>query len=301
MNPFSALYAVIIVFAASCPTLACDLDGFDSGAPPAESDETNRTEKSHFAWGSDADPWGSNQNNSRSWHYIRNLHESKLSLNWKKPGLLIPFDNPLAKEDCRSTFDYGHSGSFEIEYNAPIKTSNDGSKEAIAFVRIEGTEQEIDDSVPNIAGTQIRADYRTEDGERATAITWLVAYFFPYENVLQIEVFSGNGGETMAFRPDSLGLSIDQFGEQLSKRGGKIIEIASLETLVAMNTLSAEAFEGIANNNFIRISTKNELNLSFTGISDVPAGQTSVLLFSPQGSLLAAKRLSTSTLGDRRD
>lgn len=301
MNPFSALYAVIIVLAASCPTLACDLGGFDSGVPPAESDETNRTEKSHFAWGSDVDPWGSNQSNSRSWHYIRNLHESKLSLNWEKPGLLIPFDNPLVKEDCRSTLDYGNSGSFKIEYDAPIDTSNDGLKEAIAFVRTESIEQEIGDSVPNIAGTQIRADYRTEDGKRATAITWLVAYFFPYENVLEIEIFSGDGGESMAFRPDSLGLSINQFREQLSKRGGEIIEIASLKKLVAMNTLSAEAFEGIADNNFIRISTKTELNLSFNDISDVPAGQTSILLFSPQGSLLAAKRLSTSTLGDRRN
>lgn len=301
MNPFSALYAVIIVLAASCPTLACDLGGFDSGVPPAESDETNRTEKSHFAWGSDVDPWGINQSNSRSWHYIRNLHESKLSLNWEKPGLLIPFDNPLVKEDCRSTLDYGNSGSFKIEYDAPIDTSNDGLKEAIAFVRTESIEQEIGDSVPNIAGTQIRADYRTEDGKRATAITWLVAYFFPYESVLEIEIFSGDGGESMAFRPDSLGLSINQFREQLSKRGGEIIEIASLKKLVAMNTLSAEAFEGIADNNFIRISTKTELNLSFNDISDVPAGQTSILLFSPQGSLLAAKRLSTSTLGDRRN
>lgn len=285
-------YGITVFLIASSAT-ACDLSGFDQGSPNSEGDNTRPTSKANFEWGSDADPWGNNYVGARSWHYVRNTHENRLSLNWDKVGLLIPFDEPLVTDDCRSVIDYGNENAFIIDSDAPIQTSNDGEKAAVAFVR---SEQAADEGVPRIMGAQIRAEYRTDDGEKNSAVGRLVAYFFPDDQAMTVEIYSGEGEESIAFRPGSFGLDIEIVAGQLEERGIGIMESVSLNDFSLSNELSAQAFEGVASEEYIQIATKEPVSLTFTEVFEIPSERTSLLLFSPEGSLLAAKRLSTTPL-----
>src|ERR1700731_4724088 len=104
----SALIAVSTLFSVAysmTSALACDLAEFDKGGPPPHvNDTTPATSNSMFEWGSDVDPWNGQ---ARGWHYIKNLHDKKLSLDWKKPVLLIPFDKPLEPQGIFCKYDYG--------------------------------------------------------------------------------------------------------------------------------------------------------------------------------------------------
>lgn len=290
---FFPLFSIVLL--SSLPAFGCKLEGFDDAPPSAEGDTTSPTDKTHFEWGSDVEPWGNDYVGERSWHYIRNVHNKNLSLNWKKPGLLIPFDSPLSFGDCRSVLEYGNEGAFEVDNNAPIATSNDGEKNAVAYVVADKLASK---ESPKITGAEIRADYRAEDGEREIATTFLAAYYFPADQFMQINVFTGGAGESMAFRPESLGLDVENVKAQLSESSVEILESSSLGRMVDFDKLSEQAFNEIEQDNFIRISTKEPLTLNFSEVSEIPSEQMSVLLFSPQGSLLLSKRLVISMLSE---
>src|SRR5258706_16309019 len=74
----------------------CSLADFDKGPPPKVKDTTPPTNQSRFEWGSDVDSWGAE---ARAWHYVTNLHDKKLSLDWPKAAFVIPFDAPLESKD----------------------------------------------------------------------------------------------------------------------------------------------------------------------------------------------------------
>lgn len=294
MNTAIRFLTMIFFIHASLPALACDLNGFDSGAPAAEGGQTSSTAKTHFTWGSDVDPWGNSYAGTKAQHYIENLHDKNLSLHWPKAGILIPFDSPLTSGKCSNTTDFGNEDAFIIDFDAPINTSNDGSKGAVAYVRAQ---QSASAQGPKISGTQIRASY-TSDGEPRNAITWLVAFFFPEDQVLQLDLYSGENGSSMAFRPESFGLGVEQVAGQLSEFGIESVPSMSIEDLVKLDVLSSQAFEGIESDNFIQATVQEQVSLKFSGVTEIPAEETSILLFSPQGALLAAKRLATWPLID---
>ena len=77
-----------------------------------------------------------------------------------------------------------------------------------------------------------------------------------------------------------------------------ILERKPLGDFTALNELSAPILAEMPGDGFIRVATEKPLNLKFT-VSEVPAGQTSLLLFSPEGTMLAAKRLTTTPLSAR--
>jgi|GEM_PF-1230766 len=296
VNATFRLFPMTLFALTSFPALACDLNGFDSGPPPAEVNQTSPTDKTHFTWGSDVDPWGNSYTGTKAQHFIENLHDKNLSLHWPKAGLLIPFDNPLVSSKCSDTIDFGNEGAFVIDFDSPINTSNDGTKGAVAYVRVQ---QDASAAGPKISGTQIRATF-TSDGEPRSAITWLVAFFFPDDQVLQLDLYSGESGTSMAFRPESFGLGVEQVAGQLSEFGIEGIQTTSIESLVKFDDLTSQAFEGIEGNDFIQATVQEQVSLKFDGVTEIPTGETSVLLFSPEGTLLAAKRLATWPLIDSR-
>lgn len=293
-----SLLPFAIVMLISPPVFGCDLEGFDEAPPSTETGTNGPTDKTHFEWGSDVDPYGNEPIRERSWHYVRNLHDQNLSLYWKKTGLLIPFDMPLSTGDCRSVRERNEKGAFEIDFDAPILTSNDGESNAVAYVVADGFASK---ESPKITGAEIRADYRTGDGERETAFTWLIVYYFPDDQFMELKVYTGEAGESMAFRPKSLGLTINKVNDQLSESGVEILESSSLDKMIKLDRLSEQAFKEIENDNFIRISTKEPLSLKFTEVSEIASEKTSILLFSPKGSLLLAKRLAFSMLSQSDD
>lgn len=294
MNSAIRFLPMIFLALTSLPALACDLNGFDSGAPAAESGQTSSTAKTHFTWGSDIDPWGNSYAGTKAQHFIENLHEKNLSFHWPKAGILVPFDDPLTIGKCSDATDFGNEDSFVIDFDAPINTSNDGSKGAVAYVRVQ---QPASEEGPKISGTQIRASY-TSDGEPRRAITWLVAFFFPEDQVLQLDLYSGESGSSMAFRPESFGLGVEQVAGQLSEFGIENVQSKSIDELVKLDDLASQAFEGIERNNFIQVTVQEQVSLKFSGVTEIPAEETSILLLSPEGTLLAAKRLAIWPLID---
>ncbi|WP_417813354.1 hypothetical protein [Thalassospira alkalitolerans] len=294
VNAAFRLFPMTLLALTGFPALACNLNSFDSVSPSAEINQTSPTDKTHFTWGSDVDPSRNSYNGTKAQHFIENLHNRNLSLHWPKAGLLIPFDNPLVSSKCIDTTDFGNEGAFVIDFDAPINTSNDGTKGAVAYVRVQ---QDASVAGPKISGTQIRATF-TSDGESRSAITWLVAFFFPEDQVLQLDLYSGESGTSMAFRPESFGIGIEQVAGQLSEFGIENIQTTSIQELVKLNDLASQAFQGVENNNFIQATVQEQVSLNFSGVTEIPTGETSVLLFSPQGNLIAAKRLATWPLID---
>lgn len=197
---------------------------------------------------------------------------------------------------CSDTIDFGNESAFAIDFDAPISTSNDGAEGAVAYVRVQ---QDASAAGPKISGTQIRATF-TSDGEPRTSITWLVAFFFPEDQVLQLDLYSGESGTSMAFRPETFGLGVEQVASQLSEFGIEGIQTTSIESLVKFDGLTSQAFEGIEGDNFIQATVQEQVCLKFGGVTKIPTGETSVLLFSPQDTLFAAKRLATWPLIESR-
>ncbi len=267
---------------------ACDLDGFDQAKPPSERAQTPETKKTHFEWGSDTDPWSDSVDGEQSWHYVKNTHKDGLSLNWAKVGLVIPFDAPIYTDDCRSVIEYGNEKAFRIDFDAPITTSNDGEKAAVAFVRTQSSSAE---TTPRITGSQIRADYRLE-GETSTATVRLIANFYPDDRVMKVNIYSGEGGESLAFQPRALGLDIENVAAQLAELGIGIIKIGFLSDFYPNDEDFVQSSEVLGAGRYIQISTRSSVILSSAKLSPVSGDQTKLLAFSPQGSLLAIKTIS---------
>jgi hypothetical protein len=159
-NYFKPLAAIIWL---SCSALQanaeqCSLADFDRGPPPSVKDTTPTTTESQFEWGSDVD-----RADARAWHYIKNLHAKKLSLDWQKPRLVIPFYNPLVSGDTICKFDYGSLDSFKLDHDAPIRVSNDGTKSAEAYIQITPSQQS------SMTGGELR---RSLSSRRNSSLFW---------------------------------------------------------------------------------------------------------------------------------
>ena len=280
---------VLVSFAAS-PAVPCELDGYDKAIPESIGDTTPKTERTRFAWSTDVDPW---QGNARSWHYIRNLHERNLSAKWEKVGLTIRFDNPRTTGKVACAIGYGNEQDFRLDKSAPIITTNDGTKPAVAYVVDPSNISRTD---PVVAGAEIITNYETDESNTSAASAKLVLYFYPSTNHLEVHVSTGNNGETMAFRPQSIGVEVDLFASELTIGDDENVERTSLETLVGGDEFTLGALSDISSDNFIRFSLfpLRVLRFTITDASRDKIEDTALVLVSPQGRLIAAKKVFSS-------
>jgi hypothetical protein len=287
---FAVPFVVVISSVLTAVAQTCPLDGFDQGPPAGARDETPPSETTHFQWGSDLDP---GDPRARSWHYIHNLHEQKLSAHWKKPGLLIPFNKPLSQGYTTCSYDYGSETSFQLDEDAPITTNGDGDKAAVAYVR---SRTAAEDAIPAVTGTEIRSDYTSELGERITGIAAIILSYFSADRFLQIQIFSGPQGEKMAFSPSEIGVEIEDVIAQLQEIGVESVEIPALNEIVEFDELTFNALGANEAGRFVRFGARETMVLKFDDIDDLPTEESHLLLFAPDGSLIAAKTFSMAVL-----
>lgn len=283
---------IVLTLLVTSPAMPCSIGGYDKNNPTSRSDTTNQTDRTQFKWSTDVDPW---QSDARSWHYIHNLHEWNLSVRWDKTGLVIPLNNPLATGNISCARDYGNEDDFILDTDAPITTSNDGDKSAVAYVT---NFRHTSDTGPAIAGAELISNYETDGSGGSTASAILVLYFHASTNLLEVHVSTGNGGETMAFRPRSIGVEVSRFAAALPTNGARIVETASLEALLQEDGFTLDALNDISGDDFLRFSVYPLATLRFTLSESLieTIEDTAFLLLTPRGDVIAAKRLFASLL-----
>jgi hypothetical protein len=294
----SAVFAAVLSVACSATSAfaqQCSLADFDKEKPPASvRDVTPPTNDSKFEWGSDVDPWNGN-GQGRGWHYIKNLHDKKLSLDWKKPALLIPFDKPLESQGIFCKYDYGSLDTYKLDSNAPISVSNDGSKSAQAYVQVVDKK---DVTKPSSTGAELRRSYQTATGEIAAAFARIFLRYIPAEKLLQVDLSSGPGETRIGFSAEMLGVSQDDFLSKL-----KTSELNFKGPVALGEFFRKEEIGSIGANPAQRMAlvrADGERSLKFENISAPPSGTAPMVLFAPDGSPLALTTVKLDLLGGAR-
>ena len=126
-------------------------------------------------------------------------------------------------------FDYGNKDTFQRDHHAPIKTSNDGDKNALGYV---SNTDAISSRQPIISGIEVLSDFRITTNDTGIARALSLLYYFPSDQYLEIRIDTGRMGETIAFSPESIGVDMQMFCEQGSYSSAKIIENYPLENLL---------------------------------------------------------------------
>ena len=118
-------------------------------------------------------------------------------------------------------FDYGNKDTFQRDHHAPIKTSNDGDKNALGYV---SNTDAISSRQPIISGIEILSDFRITTNDTGIARALSLLYYFPNDQYLEIRIDTGKMGETIAFSPESIGADMQMFSEQGSNSSAEILE-----------------------------------------------------------------------------
>lgn len=299
-NASIALTIVLSVAFSLTSAFACDLAGFDRAPPPHVSDTTPATSNSEFEWGSDVDPWNGN-GQARGWHYIKNLHDKKLSLVWQKTALVILFAEPLEKGDTVCQKDYGSLESYKLDNNAPINLSNDGMKGAQAYVQIAvkpPAEKADAAEEPATTGAELRRTYKTRTGQLVEAFARIMLRYYRGAKLLQLDVISGPGETRVGFGPEMLGVSQDEFPSKL--KTGELnfkwpVALGAFVKEDEVSSIGVNSAQTIA-----LVLADKERSLRFENVSAPPSGVAAMLLIAPDGSPLALTTVKLDLLGGAR-
>jgi hypothetical protein len=262
------------------------------GPPPPVKDVTPPTNDSKFEWGSDVDPWNGQ---ARGWHYIKNLHDKKLSLDWKKPALLIPFDKPLEPGGVFCKNDYGSLESYQLDHNAPISVSNDGTKAAESYVQVPGKRDTV--GGPTTTGAELRRTYRTGAGEFADAFARIVLRYYPEKKSLQVDLATGPGDTRVGFGPEMLGATSESFIQTLKMRDLDFRGPTPLGELLKQEDFRAIGVDPRYRIALVRVS--GERSLVFENMP-APSGITPMVLLAPDGAPLGLTTVKLDLLGGAR-
>jgi hypothetical protein len=271
----------------------CNLTDFGRGGPPSPvKDVTPATNDSRFEWGSDVDPWNGQ---ARGWHYIRNLHDKKLSLDWKKPALLIPFDKPLEPGGVFCKNDYGNPESYQLDHNAPISVSNDGSKAAEAYVQVPGKRETA--GGPTTTGAELRRTYQPSAGEVADAFARIILRYYPEKKSLEVNLLTGPADTRVGFGPEMIGATSDSFIQTLKTRDLDFRGPVSVGELLKREDFNAIGVDPRYRVALVRVNGGR--SLMFEGTS-APSGTTPMVLVAPDGSPLGLTIVKLDLLGGVR-
>jgi len=288
----NAIFAAVLSVACSATSAfaqQCSLAEFDKGGPPhSVRDVTPPTNDSKFEWGSDVDPWNGQ---ARGWHYIKNLHDKKLSLDWKKPVLLIPFDKPLEPQGIFCKYDYGSLDSYKLDSNAPIRVSNDGMKSEQAYVQVADKK---DVTKPSVTGAELRRTYQTATGEVSAAFARILLRYFPADKLLQVDFSSGPGETRIGFGAEMLGISQDDFLSKLKTSELNFqgpVPLGELFKRDDVGSMGANPAQRMA-----LVRADGERSLRFENIP-APSGVAPMILVAPDGAPLGLTTVKLDLLG----
>lgn len=277
-------FSVVSAFAEQC-----SLADFDKGPPRSVKDATPATSESRFEWGSDVDSW---RTEARAWHYITNLHNKKLSLDWAKPTFVIPFFSPLESGDTLCQYDYASSlENFKLDPSAPINVSNDGMKSAQAYVKVAEKQEPAKSSV---TGGELRRTYKSVTGEISAAFARILFRYNAADKLLQVELTSGPGDMQIGLGPQTLGISEETFYSKLKSSDLKFKGPIPLEKIVLKQETAAIGANPAQD--VILIFANGEHSLRFENISVAPSGVTPMLLVAPNGQPLGLTSIKLDLL-----
>jgi hypothetical protein len=292
-NASFVLVAIVVVCSAgSAIGQQCSLEDFDKGPPVSVRDVTPPTPDSKLEWGADVDPWNGN---ARAWHYIKNLHDKKLSLDWKKPRLLIPFDKPLEPKGISCKKDYGSLASYKLDSDAPISVSNDGNKSAQAYVQV--AEKPDTANAPSVTGAELTRTYQTAAGEVAAAFARILLRYYPADKLLQVDLSSGPGETRIGLGPETLGVSEEAFFYQLKIRELNFKGPVPLQKLIRLDEVGSIGAKPVQNVFLVRAD--RERSLRFENVSIAPSQAAPMLLIAPDGSPLAVTTIKLDQLSTK--
>ena len=147
---------------------------------------------------------------------------------------------------------------------------------------------------------QITAHFHSHQhtSSRNTASAILVLHLDVSNRTLEAHVSTGSSGETMAFRPKSIGVNTNSFQSALPGSSANVVRTASLHVLLGEDAFTLEGLSDINGDEFLQFSIHPLTRLSFTlsesSLADIE--DTALLLLSPQGDVIVAKRLFSSLL-----
>ncbi len=294
----SLLIAIFAVLAGASPAIAghCGKSAQSDGSKLI-SRETTSTAKTHFRWSADTYPFSSSGDLQESLHTIENLHDWRLAFDWKDVGFQRFFRDPLPSRGDDCTADQARQ--FHRKTDSTVETTNDGGKNVVAYVpatdvtdQNEG-ESDVDGATTRSTGAQvILGDEQARAGIMLT--------YHRADRHLTVWISSGPGGYSIAFQPAGIGVNLDEMAKQIDEVGGKVSRTVSIGTLG--ETLEGAEREGsvltlATDEPFVQVSLTEPATMNFSGVEDVPAEAAPLLIFSPDGILRYAKRLSMATFG----
>lgn len=254
---------------------SCDLGAFDQGAPSSVSDTSPASPSSQFIWGSDVDEV---DDGGRGWNFIQNIHSDNLSLEWRKTGLVIPFDKPLPLDGIRCDYSYGSIESYVLDEDAPILVTNDGDKAARAYIHRRAPAE--------VSGSGIETDYVNDVGETVFGYVKMILRYFISDRYLQIELASGPQGILVGLNPTAFGITGDEFVSAAAIAGVEHSEIAPLSDLVRLDDLGTRALGGGLSQDYILLDAGESTKLDFSQV-ELVSGAFPLLMVDSEGSAIA--------------
>lgn len=270
----------LVAFVCACAVTAraesgCSLKGFDSADPKHVADTAGLGAEINFQWASDADPRYNDR--WKAWHYVKNLSDRRLSLNWELTGLLIAFGKPLPKDGVACSFSYTDSGGYHV-VEAPIKVSSGESVGAEAYV--------AKPSKVSSRGGEIRTQYTSSEGLVTDAYASVFVTYYPEVVLFQVET---SENVRVAFNPSDIGINIETFAQVAAQQSMSFGDPFELSDVEATKEELNDTFLSRAKGAFYSISSpgaKFEFPRS-TGI----AAETQILLLTENRELIAATKL----------
>ena len=261
----------------------CDMTDFNKNGPPSPVSDVNDSYADiKLEWGSDVDPY---QGGERAWHYVRNLHDQSVSVDWPKTGILVPFDNalPKGKAQCEKERD-SKPDSFSLDTDAPMWINSYPKSAASAFLKKK----------PSGSGgetaTSIETGY-TRDGVEVPVYAEVV---LKYLGDRQVEM-------SVTQQPGDIGVALSNSVFGLDNKilataaDGAMFAIDRLDALVKrdlikLDDISGRRFAKSMDETFFILRGREEYHLTFNPL--VPAqAPVPILLIAPDGKLIAAGRV----------
>jgi hypothetical protein len=254
--------------------------------------ETPATNATHFRWSAERYLMPGSPHVEETRHTIENLHVLNLAFDWQKVGFGRAFSDPLTpgqRTDCSLD-----QGSFRPDNDAPITTSNDGAKNAIAFVaagRATDTEG-VDGAAAEGAGAITSGAQVIVGSEGLRA--GLLLQWFPADKVLDLTLFPGAAGYEVAVSPAMIGIPTEVFLSSIDGRDVAIVTVGTFSELAQDAEVAGIPPDILESILFVRVMAREPIGLRYVDVREMPARATPILIFGPEGALRYIKRLSMS-------
>lgn len=257
----------------------CSIAEFDRSAPGAVRDIAQGSQ-TNFEWASDADP-SPDGDGMRAWHYIRNLHEEDLSLIWEKPDALIPFNQPLGKDEISCFYKYGDV--FTVDRDAPITTTSEGTKQAKAYI-------------PSGPSQKTGAEVGREGDGIVGRIRAILRYFSD-DNVLVMQLSSSSSDVGFLIGTGGTGIPAEVFAGQVFETVGSSPRFTdSIEAFAETGDFGLEFLESDPSGPVATFRFAGDIEMVFSEFVDLAPTKIPIAITNADGQILSATKIDLQPL-----